>query len=161
MFWEGVRETPLPPSPSFHSSSDQSCKDSSYSSTFSLTPLSKFLSVFANVFPHQHSSSITSILQWNTHHSGFCSGPCVPQPRRLSSPHEVFPTPPTAHTRFLIPIKLISSLFPLQSVSCLSWVLQPLATPQSGQLSRLTPARMCSSISRTSRPFPHPKDSQS
>ena len=111
MFWEGVRETPLPPFPSFHSSSDQSCKDSSYSSTFSLTPLSKFLSVFASVFPHQHSSSITSILQCNTHHSGFCSGPCVPQPRRLSSPHEVLPTPPTAHTRFPISIKFNSSPF--------------------------------------------------
>ena len=60
--------------------------------------MSKFLSVFSNVSPHQHSSSITSILN----HSGFCSGPCVPQPRRLSSPHEVFPTPPTAHTRYLM-----------------------------------------------------------
>ena len=109
-----------------------SCKDSSYSSTFSFNPPVKILSVFANVSPHQHSSSVTSIL----HHSGFCSGPCVPQPRRLSSPHEVFPTPPTAHTRYP-PIKSDQiQLFslPLQSVSCLSWVLQPLATPQTGQL---------------------------
>ena len=120
--------------------------------------LSKSLSVFSNVSPHQHSSSITSILN----HSGFCSGPCVPQPRRLSSPPEVFPTPPTAHTRYPPMIKFnFFYSFQLQGFSCLSWVVQPLATTSSSQLTRLTPARMCSSLSCTSRPIPHPQASQS
>ena len=86
------------------------CQATELQGLFFNSPVSSYQ--YSPTFPHQHYHNyhITIIL------SGFCSGPCVPQPRRLSSPHEVFPTPPAPHTRCLM-IQFCSYKFPLSRVS--------------------------------------------